>query len=432
MRHHMSGKFPSPWNFILPHAANLFAWGLIAGLLYLLRSFFLLLFLTFVLAYMQTRVGTRLEFCLPNRYLRVFVVAFAFISVLTAAGIFLVPRVKNQTQIFVSQLGTYISRMDEEIYRLAAKYPLVEQALSPYLTDDEDPKTEKAKVPVPARGSQAKKTPAPEVSAPIPQDRALRASPTTKFLQQLFGLGDLSGGAQNFNKIIDTLSNVGGKIFTFATNFLLSLLFSFLIVLDMPSLERNVRSLANTRLRFIYQAVGGNIRDFSMMLGRALEAQLIIAIINSALTAVGISLLGLGENVAFLAVIVFIFSFFPVVGVFISSIPICLVALQSKGLHTMLMAVVLIIVIHLIEGYILNPRVYGSYMRINSVIVLIILTLASKLFGFWGLLLGVPVCTYIFGYAIKLDPPKIPGLTSDGAPPAESAPDKLPHSSDLV
>ncbi|MBR5346845.1 MAG: AI-2E family transporter [Deltaproteobacteria bacterium] len=429
MRRHMSEKIPPPWNFILPHAANLFAWGVIAGLIYLLRSFFLLIFLTFVFAYLQTRVGARLEFCLPNRCLRMLVVAFAFLSVLTAVGIFLVPRVKNQTQIFVSQLGTYISRMDEEIYRLAGKYPLVEQTLSPYLSDDNDPKREKDKISVPAKGAHSKKISSPEISESAPPDKALRASPTTKFLQQLFGLGDLSGGAQNINRIIDTLSNVGGKILTFATNFLLALLFSILIVLDMPSLERHVRSLADTRLRFIYQAVGGNIRDFSMVLGRALEAQLIIAIINSLLTAIGISMLGLGANVAFLSVIVFIFSFFPVVGVFISSIPICLVALQSKGLHTMIMAIILIIVIHLIESYILNPRVYGSYMRINSVIILIILTLASKLFGFWGLLLGVPVCTYIFGYAIKLDRPTVPGFASDRA---ESTPEKLPHSSDPV
>ena len=40
-------------------------------------------------------------------------------------------------------------------------------------------------------------------------------------------------------------------------------------------------------------------------------------------------------------------------------------------------------------------------MRINSVIILIILTVAGKLFGFWGLILGVPVCTYIFGHAIR-------------------------------
>ena len=90
----------------------------------------------------------------------------------------------------------------------------------------------------------------------------------------------------------------------------------------------------------------------------------------------------------------------------------------------MLFAIVLITVIHLIEGYILNPRVYGSYMRINSVIILIILTLGGKLFGFWGLLLGVPVCTYIFGYAIRLDkaktrptpaPPELPGAEDEEA-----------------
>ena len=72
--------------------------------------------------------------------------------------------------------------------------------------------------------------------------------------------------------------------------------------------------------------------------------------------------------------------------------------------------------IHLIEGYVLNPRVYSSYMRINSVIILIILTLAGKLFGFWGLLLGVPVCTYIFGYAIRPNHPLVfPDLDGKGA-----------------
>ena len=80
------------WNRLLPHAVNLLAWGLLIGLIYLLRSFFLLIFLTFVFAYLQTRVGRRVEGFLPNRIVRVVVVALAFISVLTAAGIFLVPK----------------------------------------------------------------------------------------------------------------------------------------------------------------------------------------------------------------------------------------------------------------------------------------------------------------------------------------------------
>ena len=82
----------------------------------------------------------------------------------------------------------------------------------------------------------------------LPQRKGLRNSPTAVLLQQLLGLGDL-GGSQNLNQIIDTLSNVGGKVLTFTANFLLSLLFSFLIVLDMPVLGRHVRGLADTRLR---------------------------------------------------------------------------------------------------------------------------------------------------------------------------------------
>ncbi|MFM8331278.1 MAG: hypothetical protein ACKN9T_06285, partial [Candidatus Methylumidiphilus sp.] len=50
-------------------------------------------------------------------------------------------------------------------------------------------------------------------------------------------------------------------------------------------------------------------------------------------------------------------------------------------------------------------KIYGSLMRINPVIVLIILTIGGKLFHMWGLVLGVPVCTYIFGYAIRCQKP---------------------------
>jgi predicted PurR-regulated permease PerM len=35
--------------------------------------------------------------------------------------------------------------------------------------------------------------------------------------------------------------------------------------------------------------------------------------------------------------------------------------------------------------------------------VLIILTIGGTLFQFWGLILGVPVCTYLFGHAIRLE-----------------------------
>ncbi|EKD35034.1 MAG: hypothetical protein ACD_75C02081G0002 [uncultured bacterium] len=352
-------------------------WGMLFGLIFLLRSFFLLLFLTFVFSIIQANGVARLEKYIKFRSIRVVLVAILFVTVLSMAGVFLVPKVKVQTELFMSQFSSYLSRVDQEIFKLSIKYPLLGEIMPELVI--ENPASNK-----------------PEVEKKGPGH-----SPTRSMLQQLFKVGDESGGIENINHLLGTLGNIGGKIATVTSTFLLSILFSFLIILDLPRLAASVRELENTKLRFIYLSIADDIRDFARVLGKALEAQLIVASVNSILTAIGISLLGIGEHVAFLSVIVFFCSFIPVIGVFISSVPICLVALQASGIQTMLLAVLLITVIHLIEGYILNPRIYGSYMRINPVIILIILTIGGKLFGFWGLLLGVPVCTYLFGHAIR-------------------------------
>jgi predicted PurR-regulated permease PerM len=227
-------------------------------------------------------------------------------------------------------------------------------------------------------------------------------------LQQFFSLGDHSEGQNKVNQLLDLVRGVGGRIASIASAFLLALLFSFLIVLDLPRLSASVRSLERSRLDFVYREVAGSIRDFATVLGKSLEAQFVIALVNSFLTALGVSILGLGSSMAFLTVIVFLCSFIPVLGVFISSVPICLIALQASGLTTMMLAILMITVIHLIEGYVLNPRIYGSYMRINPVIVLFILTIGAKLFHIWGLILGVPICTYIFGHVIQRPAPPVP------------------------
>jgi predicted PurR-regulated permease PerM len=373
-------SLPQPWDTLLPHAATLAVWSVLFAVIYLLRSFFLLLFLTFVFSYIQARSVDRLESLIKNRVARVVLTALFFLSVLTATGIFLVPKVKTQTEVFVSQFSAYLGRVDQELFKLEKEYPLLGDIL-PELSAQQDSRTVD---PVDKKG--------------------LKNSPSASLLQQFLGLGEAASGLQNVNQVLDTLGNIGGKIASAASAFLLALLFSFLIVLDLAKLGSSIRNLESTKLWFIYHSVADNIREFSQVLGKALEAQLIIAIINSFLTALGISLLGLGPHVAFLSVIVFFCSFFPVIGVFISSIPICLIALQTDGLQTMFLGILLITVIHLIEGYILNPRIYGSYMRINSVIILIILTIGGKLFSLWGLILGVPVCTYVFGHAIRFKP----------------------------
>jgi predicted PurR-regulated permease PerM len=355
----------------MPALIRILVWGGVFAVVFILRSFFLLLFLTFVFGYIQNRGVNRLQELIPNRPLRVVLVASIFLGVLITVGVFLVPRAKDQTVLFVTQLPQYVERLDQELGALGEHYPMIANA-------------------IPELGAFA------DHSAP-----GNGKSRVAALVQQIFGMGDPPDGQHKVNQLLDLVRGVGGRIAAIASAFLLALLFSFLIVLDLPRLSASVCSLENSKLGFVYREVAGSIRDFATVLGKALEAQFVIALVNAALTAIGVSLLGLGSSMAFLTVIVFLCSFIPVLGVFISSVPICLIALQDSGLTTMILGIVMITVIHLLEGYVLNPRIYGSYMRINPVIVLVILTVGAKLFHIWGLILGVPICTYIFGHVIQ-------------------------------
>ncbi|MBF0241110.1 MAG: AI-2E family transporter [Desulfamplus sp.] len=368
----------------------------------MLRSFFLLIFLTFVFAYIQVSIVSYIQKWrgLRNRQVRVVVTGLALLCFFISVMLFLIPSVKKQTEVFISQFGTYINRVDQEILRLSHEYPSINRLI--------------VQLELVASNSELNGN-GNHKSSPDNLETAIKkqpvengkSSPVITLLQKIIGIDNDLNAVGNINQILDNFRNISGKIASIGSAFLLSLLFSFLIVLDLPNLTLLIKSLEQTKLNFFYKEVAGNIRNFGEVLGKALEAQLSIAIMNSILTAIGLYILGIGKYIAFLSVIVFFCSFIPIVGVFISSIPICLIALQASGLNTMLVAIIFIIIIHLIEGYILNPRIYGSYMRINPVLVLIILTIGGKLFHIWGLVLGVPVCTYIFAHAIKKDDPKL-------------------------
>ncbi len=377
-------SLPAPWSHILPLGARVLVWGLFFGILYILRSFFLLLFLTFVFVYFQSSSIKRLEPYIKLRAARVILIFSVFLGMLTMVGFFLAPRVMDQAGRFINQFPSYIESTDKVLFNIGDKYPMLTDII-PELKKTRDSNTLEDE-----------------------KDPLSQPSPTAAMFQILTGVGEESSDKENIKQVIGQLRSIGENIASIVSYFLLALLFSFLILLDLPTFSKNFTKLKDTKIDFIYNEVADSIRDFALVLGQALEAQFIIAIFNTIFTAIGITMLGLSTKVAFLSVIVFFCSFIPVIGVFISSVPICLVALQSSGLDTMMLAIILITIIHLVEAYILNPRIYGSHMRINPVIVLIILTISGKLFHIWGLILGVPVYTYIFGTAIRKEPEDIP------------------------
>ncbi|RIL11872.1 MAG: hypothetical protein DCC75_01500 [Proteobacteria bacterium] len=376
---HSTERLPPPWDRVASVLTRVFVWGSLLGIVYLLRSFFLLIFLTFVFSYIQTQAVKRLERRIENRIARVVLVGLIFLGVLIAIGNFLIPPVREQAKYFAANYHRYIQAFDKELIKLSQSYPVFVDIIPGHSELPE------------LNGSTANG----------PADKELKRSPSMQIIQQFFSPGESSSESDGMRQVVETAKNVGTYLFSLGSGFFLALLFSFLIVLDLPNLAASVKGLRETKIRFIYEEVANGLYEFGQVVGRAFEAQFFIALLNTFLTAIGIWVLGISEKIAFLSLIVFLCSFIPIAGVFISSIPICLLALQGSGVGLMFVAVALITVIHMIEAYILNPRIYGHHLHMNPVLVLIVLTVGGKLFGAWALVLGLPVCTYIFGHAIR-------------------------------
>jgi predicted PurR-regulated permease PerM len=352
--------------------SKVLVWGSLFGVIYLLRSFSLLMFLVFIFSYVQANVVSKLEPWMPNRPARVTLVGALFLASLIMVGAFLIPQFRQQAIGFASNFSTYARTLDEEIVKLTVKYPFIAEF-----------------VPV----------------APSGADMAegswdIRHSTLVQVLTPLVGIGENADGT-SMKTTLATVGNIGSTLLGISSQFLLSLLFSFLIVYDLPNLKKGVLSLRYTRLEYVYEEMGESLVSFGQTLGRAFEAQILIAIANTVLTAIGIWFINIRGELAFISLIVFFCSFVPIAGVFLSSVPICLLALNQGGVTKVMIALLLITLIHMLEAYVLNPRIFGHHLRLNTVVVLILVTISGKLFGLWGLVLCLPVARFIFKDAIQ-------------------------------
>ena len=91
-----------------------------------------------------------------------------------------------------------------------------------------------------------------------------------------------------------------------------------------------------------------------------------------------------------LAVIAFVFDFIPVVGTIAMIAPAALLALTVSPMRA-LIVVAAYLVYHLIENYVIIPRVYGDQMRLSTLTVILAIAIGGTLQGVIGALLALPI-----------------------------------------
>ena len=311
-------------NFIKTNRVY-FIWAAFAGLLYLFRHMFGLVFLTFIMCFIASSAVRllRRKFHLNRRFILIsFYILFFLIIVLFLS---IVPsRILSETINFTEQLknsiGTINTWMSDNLGNNETYVALREQ-----------------------------------------------------INQMIFPETYITG-------VWEFIYGLLQKALHYFSWFFIALLFSFLITLDLPHLTKGVRHLRDTRLSDFYHETADSIVLFAKVVGENFRAQLFISTLNTILTAICLNLLGI-KAVVLLCTIVFICGLIPVLGMLISSVPIVLMAINSGGIELGLWALLIIIGIHMLETYVFNPYIVSSVMRINPVMTLIILYVAHSIMG---------------------------------------------------
>jgi predicted PurR-regulated permease PerM len=228
---------------------------------------------------------------------------------------------------------------------------------------------------------------------------AARAQRTLPQLIELLGRFGITPGEVNQaqGRLIEYLQGIGTQAASDAFDFVrtvlgaivdtvLVLILSIYLVANGPRMvvwlrehaPRSQASRANLTIAIVNQVVGGYVRG-----------TLTMALLVGLLVGVGMGVLGV-RYALLLGILAFFMEFVPVLGVIISGAVCVIVALLQSPILALLV-LGYFVVVHVIEGDVIGPRIMARAVGIHPAVALLALVAGSELFGLWGALLGAPL-----------------------------------------
>lgn len=180
-----------------------------------------------------------------------------------------------------------------------------------------------------------------------------------------------------------------------AVTFFMSFILSFFYTIELKQMYSFSRLFLTSDLfSWLFEDIYFFGKKFVNTFGVVLEAQFFIALCNTALTTICLMFMHMPQILA-LALMVFVFSLVPVAGVIISLIPLSMVGYSVGGIRDVIYIIIMITAIHALESYVLNPKFMSSRTELPIFYTFVVLLVSEKLFGTWGLIVGVPIFTFL-------------------------------------
>lgn len=188
--------------------------------------------------------------------------------------------------------------------------------------------------------------------------------------------------------VISSVSNSGLAILGWLVNLALIPIVTFYLLRDWDSLLQSIRGLLPTRLE---PTVVRLARQSDEVLGAFLRGQLLVMFCLGVIYSTGLWIIGL-DLALIIGMIAGLVSFVPYLGFFVGFLMAGVAAVvQFQELLPVVYVLIVFSVGQVIEGYFLTPRLVGERIGLHPVAVIFAVLAGGQLFGFFGILLALPV-----------------------------------------
>ncbi len=187
---------------------------------------------------------------------------------------------------------------------------------------------------------------------------------------------------------LDTVLLSGSSVIAGFVNAILIIFVMFYLLIDWTHFFGLLRTLVPVRAQ---ETVHHLAMHTDGLLSQYLRGMLIVVSIMAVYYSAGLALIGVKGAVA-LGVFTALMIVIPYIGITLGLSLAIISALLQFGPHTEVIEVLVLFGIRqFIEGFFLTPRLVGERIGLHPVAVLFALLLFGKLFGFFGVLLALPI-----------------------------------------
>lgn len=178
-------------------------------------------------------------------------------------------------------------------------------------------------------------------------------------------------------------------------NALIAIIVSVYVIGTKDKLLRQTRKLT---LAYVPKRFHNFIREVKNesynICGKFIIGKIIDSAIIGVLCFIGLSIIGI-DYAVLISVVVGITNIIPFFGPFIGAVP-CALLLLLVDPWDCLWFIIFIFGLQQLDGNFIGPRILGDRIGISGIWVLVGVTIGGGLFGFGGMVFGVPVCAVIY------------------------------------